>query len=85
MTEHTPAPCSVCAEEAAQIERLESDMWKIISRMREGGVTIQGTITGRLTPHNHTTYVPGCYRCDLSRAEATPDYSVETWEGEGGH
>ena len=25
-----------------------------------------------MTPHTHTTYTPGCYRCELSRDEATP-------------
>lgn len=25
-----------------------------------------------MTPHSHREFVPGCYRCDLSRDEATP-------------
>lgn len=26
-----------------------------------------------MTPHNHSKFVPGCYRCELSRDEATAD------------
>ena len=28
------------------------------------------------TPHDHPEHVPGCFRCDLSRAEAERVYAV---------
>ena len=31
-----------------------------------------------MTPHTHTTYTPGCYRCELSRDEATPPIEPES-------
>lgn len=35
-----------------------------------------------MTPHTHTSFVEGCYRCDLSRDEATGHREVESVSGE---
>jgi len=29
-----------------------------------------------MTAHDHATFVPGCYRCDLSRAEAEFEWEI---------
>jgi hypothetical protein len=43
-----------------------------------------------MTPHNHSGFVPGCYRCELSRDEArrqeledaADDHYTRKWEDE---
>lgn len=34
-----------------------------------------------MTEHNHTTPVPGCYRCEISQDEVTVCYLCRYWQG----
>lgn len=101
-TGHITMPVYYCPEHQAVVDKMEAAAFRL-GLLEKSSVVTMGTITGRMprppqpqfarsggTPHDHTTYVEGCFRCALSRDERAVSgeepydvlYSIEVIDGE---